>query len=170
LNRADAFEYLANNSQAWDIRVDEQGDEPLELLLEKLDNTILGLIEALDANADDLPALIDQALTGSLWARQITRHVEGTYERQLALFLARSRLIWTSTTAQQRRGHFAMGVGLETGLEIDAMADELATYLDHADLAVFSGELEVLQGALSHLAERLLRIRPFVPDDPLPGN
>src|SRR5690606_25045911 len=89
LNRADAFEYLANNRQAWDVHVDEEGDEPLELLLEKLDNTILGLIEALDANADDLPALIDEALNGSLWARQIARRVEGARERQLALLQAR---------------------------------------------------------------------------------
>lgn len=170
LNRADAFEYLANSRQAWDIDVDEEGDEPLDILLEKLDNTILGLIEALDADADDLPGLIDQALNGSLWARQIVRRAEGTRERHLELFRARSRLIWTSTTAQQRRGHFAMGVGLEAGLALDAMADELAVHLDRADLASLPGELEVLQESLIHLAGRLLSIRPFALDDPLPDN
>jgi hypothetical protein len=170
LNRADAFEYLANNRQAWDVHVDEEGDEPLELLLEKLDNTILGLIEALDANADDLPALIDEALNGSLWARQIARRVEGARERQLALLQARSRLIWASTTAQQRRSHFAMGVGLEAGLKLDSMADDLAAHLDRADLAALPGDLEVLQEALAQLAERLLAIRPFAPDDPLPAD
>ncbi|CUA91256.1 DEAD/DEAH box helicase, partial [Chelatococcus sambhunathii] len=141
LNRADAFEYLANNRQAWDVHVDEEGDEPLELLLEKLDNTILCLIEALDANADDLPALIDEALNGSLWARQIARRVEGARERQLALLQARSRRIWASTTAQQRRSHFAMGVGLEAGLKLDSMADDLAAHLDRADLAALPGDL-----------------------------
>jgi superfamily II DNA/RNA helicase len=170
LNRADAFEYLANNRQAWDLHVDEEGDEPLEILLEKLDNTILGLVEALDADADDLPALIDQALNGSLWARQITRRAAATRDRQLALFQARSRLIWSSTTAQQRRGHFAMGVGLEAGLTLDAMADELAAHLDRADLAALPGDLGVLQDALARLADRLLQIRPFAPDDLLPAN
>ena len=170
LNQADAFEYLANNRQAWDIHVDEEGDEPLELILEKLDNTILGLIEALDAEADDLPQLIDEALNGSLWARQIVRHAEGIRERQLELFRARSRLIWNCTTPQQRRGHFAMGVGLETGLKLDAMADELAVHLDNADHAALPGDLDVLQNALAHLAEPLLSVRPFAPDDPLPEN
>ena len=33
LNQADAFEYLANSREAWDIQVDEEGDEPLEQLL-----------------------------------------------------------------------------------------------------------------------------------------
>jgi hypothetical protein len=170
LSRSDAFEYLANSRQAWDIHVDEEGDEPLELLVEKLDNTILGLVEALDAGSDDLPELIDQALSGSLWARQIARRADGVRERQLELFKARSRLIWNTTTAQQRRGHFAMGVGLEAGLTLDAMADELAIHLDRADLAALSGVSEILQEAIVHLAERLLSIRPFAPDDPLPYN
>src|SRR5690606_21642501 len=75
-----------------------------------------------------------------------------------------------STTPQQRRGHFAMGVGLEAGLTLDAVADELAVHLDNADHAALPGDLEVLQNALAHLAERLLSIRPFAPDDPLPEN
>ena len=86
LGHEDAFEYLANNREAWDIDVDEEGDEPLEFLLEKLDNTIFGLIEALDADSDDLPQLIDEALNSSLWARQIARRADGMRERQLQLF------------------------------------------------------------------------------------
>ena len=168
LNQEEAFEYLANNRRAWDIQVDEEGDEPLDQLLEKLDNTILGLIEALDAASDDLPQLIDEALSGSLWARQIARRAEGTRERQLELFKARSRLIWSNTTPPQRRGHFAMGVGLEAGLTLDTIADELAVHLDRADLAALLGDLGVLQDALAHLAERLLSVRPFAPVDPLP--
>lgn len=168
LSRSDAFEYLANSREAWNIHVDEEGDEPLEYLLEKLDNTILGLIEALDAESDELPGLIDEALNGSLWARQIVRRAERVRERQLNLFKARSTLIWASTSAKQRRGHFAMGVGLEAGLTLDGIAHELEAALDRADNAALSGRLEALQEALVHIAERLLNIRPFVPDDPVP--
>ena len=170
LKQGDAFEYLANSRPAWDIHVDEESNEPMEQLLEKLDNAILGLIDALDADSDELPRLIDEALNGSLWARQITRHAKGVRQRQLQLFGARSRLIWNSTTAPQRRGHYAMGVGLEAGLALDAIADELAAHLDRADLAAVSGELEVLQDAMSYLAEQLLSTRPFVPDVPLTEN
>ncbi len=63
-----------------------------------------------------------------------------------------------------------MGVGLESGLTLDAMADELAVLLDQADEAALPGDTEVLVASLTTLAERLLAIRPFVPDDPLPGN
>ena len=170
LSREGAFEYLANSREAWDVDVDEEGDETLELLLEKLDNTILGLIEALDANSDDLSQLIDEALNSSLWARQIARRADGMRERQLQLFEARSKLIWHSTDAQQRRGHYAMGVGLRAGLRLDEMADELAAFLDVADEAALSGEVEKLQDSLVGLADRVLRIRPFEPDYPLPGD
>ncbi|MXP29700.1 DEAD/DEAH box helicase [Porphyrobacter algicida] len=170
LARDDAFEYLANQRPAWHIDVDEEGDEPLELLLEKLDHAVLGLVEALDADAEDLPRLIDEALIGSLWARQISRRTEEVRQRQLSLFTARSQLIWSETTVEQRRGHFAMGVGLEAGLVLDDMADELAESLDQADLAAIAGELETLQASIVSLAERLLAIRPFVPDDDLPPN
>ena len=168
LSQANAFEYLASNRQAWEINVDEKDDEPLEQLIEKLDTTILGLIEALDANSDDLPRLIDQALNGSLWARQIARRAEGIRERQLELLGARAQLIWSSTTPDQRRGHFAMGVGLEAGLTLDEMADELAVQLDRADLAALSGDIDVLQDAMAYLAERLLFTRPFIHDTPPP--
>ena len=170
LSRTDAFEYLANNRDAWNIHVDEEGDEPFELLLEKLDQAIFGLVEALDADDADLPRLIDEALNGSLWARQLARREDNLRERQLELFKARSGLIWSQTTANQRRGHFAMGVGLEAGLTLDAMADELAVLLDQADEAALPGDAEALLASLTTLAERLLAIRPFVPDDPLPDD
>ncbi len=170
LNRDDAFEYLANNRDAWDINVDEEDDEPFELLVERLDHAIFGLVEALDAEDADLPQLIDQALNGSLWARQLARRGDDLRERQLALFGSRSGLIWSQTTVDQRRGHFAMGVGLESGLTLDAMANDLAVLLDQADEVSLPGDIDVLVPSLTALAERLLAIRPFRPDDPMPDD
>ena len=168
LSQANAFEYLASSRQPWRIDVDKGDEDPLEELIERLDTTILGLIEALDANSEDLPQLIDEALNGSLWARQIARRAEDVRELQLKLLGARARLIWSSTTPEKRRGHFAMGVGLEAGLTLDKMADELTAQLDRADLAALSGDINVLQSAMAYLAGHLLFTRPFIPNDPLP--
>ena len=107
LGRADAYEYLANSREAW-ISIDEAGDvaswypflgatagdnsdgeesddeqeklveEPLAQLVERLDATVFGLVEALDADRADLPRLLDEALKGSLWARQIVREGDET--------------------------------------------------------------------------------------------
>jgi len=168
--RGDAMEYLANSQDAWFPQDQPDDEEPIASLIERLDATILGLIEALDAASADLPALLDAALTGSLWARQIARLAAATKQHQLWIMQARSRLIWNKSTASQRRSQFAMGVGLESGLAIDAVAAELTTRLDEADLAAMQGSGAALAAALTVIAERVFQIPPFVPDTELPHN
>ncbi|WP_298280512.1 DEAD/DEAH box helicase [uncultured Bradyrhizobium sp.] len=201
LKRADAAEYLANSREAWKSEQEELAvqsaasvavghsnvddedveggddeeklpEEPLSQLIERLDATVFGLVEALDADRSDLPRLLDEALKGSLWARQIAREGEDAKDLHRMILDARANIIWKSTTPQARRGHFAMGVGLEAGLSIDAMAHDLETLIDRADVAALVGEEEKLAEALSGLAERLLVMRPFIPDknNSLPAN
>ncbi len=173
---AAAVEYNADGDDDDEGEADDEeetiNEEPLSQLVERLDATVFGLIEALDADRADLPKLLDEALKGSLWARQIARENEGAAPRHKKVFEARAALIWKYTTPQVRRGHFAMGVGLEAGLTIDAMADELAELLDRADKAALSGDIDELAGALGGLGERLLFMRPFIPDkaNALPAN
>ena len=174
LNCADALEYLANSRDPWnaDAPAGEEGKEPLSQLVEKLDATVFGLIEALDAERADLPRLLDEALRGSLWARQIAREGEKVQVLHKAILQARADVIWRSTTSASRRGYFAMGVGLEAGLAMDAMADELGPLIDQADHAATSGDEESLGNTLVALARRLLVIRPFAPEkkNALPSN
>ena len=159
LEGSDAWEYLTNNIEGWRDLKQVEGEEPFESLLEKLDNAVLGLVESLDADSEELPRLIDEMLTGSLWARQIARRGEEERLSQLALLQGRSALIWNCTTSEERRGHFAMGVGLEAGLVIDDMADELAMLADEADEASLSGDLARLTDSLASMGERLLVVR-----------
>ena len=168
--RADAMEYLANSQAAW-FPPDQAGDtETIESLIEKLDATVFGLVEALDAESVDLPRLLDEALTGSLWSRQIARLAPQLRNDELWLLQARARLIWNKSTPAQRRATFAMGIGLESGLAIDAIADELTELLDLADGAALGGNVDVLSASLGAMGRRLFAIRPFRPDDDLPAN
>lgn len=176
LGREDALDYLCNAREAWSIDeagADEDEDdveaeaarEPLAHLVERLDAAVFGLIEALDADAAELPRLLDEALNGSLWARQIEEDVR---EEQLLLLEARARLIWKHSTPDARRGHYAMGVGLDAGLSVDGMAEDLAKLIDEADRAAIGGRADALILAVTELAERLLVVRPFVPSVDLP--
>ncbi len=63
-----------------------------------------------------------------------------------------------------------MGVGLDTGLILDEMADVLAPLIDKADAAALVGDADALADALEALAERLMTVRPFVPDRDIPAN
>jgi len=192
LNQDDAYEYLANSREAWkseeeEVTEEEEVDEdegeegeegeeekrePLSQLVEKLDATVFGLIDALDADSADLPRLLDEALQGSLWARQMDRETKEMKDKHKAILGARAQLIWKNTTAAVRRGHFAMGVGLEAGLELDALANKLGVLIDRADNAALVGDEGELANALVKLARHLLVIRPFVPDkkNALPSN
>jgi superfamily II DNA/RNA helicase len=171
-DRKDALEYLSNTQEAWfpDAAGSELVSDSMESLIERLDATVLGLVEALDAQSVDLPRLLDEALAGSLWARQIA-HLDGVEKQnQVWILLRRAQLIWNKTTVEQRKGQFAMGVGLESGLAIDALAVELTDLLDRGDAAALASNSDALIAALIGMGERLLAIRPFVPDDPLPAN
>ena len=64
---------MANSQEAWFPQDQPADKETIESLIERLDATVLGLVEALDADSADLPRLLDEALTGSLWSRQIGR-------------------------------------------------------------------------------------------------
>jgi hypothetical protein len=166
--REDAMEYLANSQSAWFPPDRNEDAETMVSLVERLDATVLGLIEALDADSDDLPALLDEALTGSLWSRQIARLAAESRGHQLWIMEARARLVWNKSTASQRRGQFAMGVGLESGLALEAIAAELTVQLDKADFAAMQGNAAELGKALLAMAERLFQIRPFIPETELP--
>jgi hypothetical protein len=184
LERPNAIEYLSNSREAWRSKAEQKvllgtgtpaagaddaeeekiDEEPMSHLVEKLDATVLGLVEALDANSEELPRLLDEALQGSLWARQIDREVAAEREAHKLILEARAQVIWHHTTPSARKGHYAMGVGLEAGLAIDGMADVLNALLDQADEASLTDDGEALAAALAQLAVRLLVIRPFVPD------
>ena len=168
--RKDAMEYLANTQEAWFPPDEPDVTESIESLIERLDATVLGLIEALDDDSADLPRLLDEALTGSLWDRQMARIATRHKRRQLRILEARARLIWNKSTSVQRQSQFAMGVGLESGLSIEAIAVELTALLDQADIAALQGNADVLGDALIDLAERFFSIRPFIPEEDLTGN
>ncbi|MDW9378036.1 DEAD/DEAH box helicase [Sinorhizobium meliloti] len=169
-NDADVADFDSDDDDAEQEESIEE--EPLSQIVERLDATVFGLIEALDSDSADLPKLLDNALKGSLWARQIAREDKDVAPLHKKVLEARADLIWKTTTAPARRGHFAMGVGLEAGLAIDAMADVLAELLDRADGAALAGDIDVLVDALSGLGERLLFMRPFIPSkaNALPAN
>lgn len=157
----DAYEFLANSREDWLIEPDDADGIPLEDLVSRLDAIIFGLIESLEADADDLPEMLDEALSGSLWDRRMHRADPGVRRMQLTVLKTRARLIWSSTTAAQRKGYFAMGVGLDSGAQIELISTELETSLDTADIAALQGDLEILQLSVVELATRLLTIKPF---------
>ncbi|MDV6329021.1 hypothetical protein Q5L94_13300, partial [Idiomarina sp. Sol25] len=85
----------------------------------------------------------------------------GVRRLQQIVLLTRARLIWSSTTPIQRKGFFAMGVGLDSGLQLDLQSPALEGLLDQADMAALQGNATELHASLVELANHLLTIKPF---------
>lgn len=167
LRRKDVIEYLSNTPSAWTLYGDDcevEDHEEFEEHLATLDAAILGLIERLDATPEELPAILDGALQDSLWARRLGRMDAAGRKLQEAVLLGRAGLIWSRTSAEQRRGFFAAGVGFKAGIALDEHAGELQSLLRAANLASDEGDSQKLGAAITAFADIVFAIPPFTPE------
>lgn len=144
-------------------RLAEAAAEDWPRHLMSLDTAILSLIGDAQVTDDELETKIDEVLASSLLMRRLARKSDGVKRALLSTFKARAQLIWTSSTAAQRRGYFLAGVGLETGRKLDEKADELESLLLKANTAVDGGQTDEAVQAIVTFAEIAFEISPFKP-------
>jgi len=174
----DAFlEYVMNNASAWNFpeidgeKAEDRGREGRNWsqYLASLDTAILCLAGDQDVDADQLSAKLDEVLGSSLWERRLRHQPGGTQTLLSSALKARARIIWSATNSKQRKGYFLAGVGLTSGQQLDAIAQEANELLVEANGAILAEENGRAIKAITTLAEKLFAIPPFMPD-PLPDN
>jgi len=170
-------DYVVNNAAAWtfpEVR-NERPEGRVRALADwerhvaTLDTAILSLIGENDIPDEGIEAGLDNILQSSLWQRRLQRLDTESQQLLKAGLSSRSRLIWTQSTAAQRRGYFLAGVGLTTGHALDAVAPEVNLLLIQANGAILQGDSEGAITSITRLAERVFTFYPFIPD-PLPAN
>ena len=170
-------DYVINNAAAWtfpEIATEEPEDRKRALAdwerhVATFDIAILSLIGENDIPDEEIEAALDDILQSSLWNRRLQRKNVQVQQVFKAVLVSRSRLIWSQSTATQRRGYFLAGVGLTTGHALDAIALDANNLLMQANGAILVGDTEAAIGAVTSLAERVFVFYPFTPD-PLPEN
>lgn len=170
-------DYVVNNAAAWtfpEIANEKPEDRKRALAdwerhVATLDTAILSLIGENDIPDEGIEAALDNILQSSLWHRRLQRQDAHIQQVLKAGLLSRSRLIWSQSTAAQRRGYFLAGVGLTTGHALDAVAADVNLLLIQANGAILEGDAEAAITAITGLAERVFAFYPFTPD-PLPVN
>jgi len=173
----DLTEYVLNQAQAWTFPP-VAGESPEDAERERrawdgyiasLDTAILALLGDAEVPDDGIANALDAILQSSLWSRRLSRRSEEAQAALLAGLVGRSRVVWASSTAQQRRGYFLAGVGLGTGHALDVIAAQANDLLVTANAALQEPDLEVAVQAITGLAELVFPIYPFSPDR-LPDN
>lgn len=164
------LEYVAGNG-AWafpEVTGESEEDAAKEKTkwqgyLTSLDTAILSLLGDQEVADTDIEKHLEAALASSLFNRVLARHEQPIRDALNKVFAERARVIWKSTTSTQRRGYFLSGVGLDTGLVLDAKAKELEQLLITANAGLVVKVSDAAVRALTELAEILFSIPPFVP-------
>ena len=170
-------EYVANNAAAWefpvipgeDPKVRERAEAAWEQHLAMLDTAILSLIGEHDVPDEALEDTLDAVLQSSLWHRRLQRMTDVDQAIMRRALTARTRLIWSKSTAPQRRGYFLAGLGLKAGHALDAIAQQANALLISANAAILLGDAEAAIDAITEIAELVFQFGPFTPD-PMPAN
>lgn len=164
------IEYIAGQA-AWEfpVVVAEQEQDAVEARkrwethLLSLDTAIFSLLGDSPVPDGELESKLDEILGASLFERRLVRYDENSRTLLMAGLHARAQYIWSNSNSQQRRGYFLAGVGLATGMALDARASELEQLLHTANAAVLTGEQDAAVAAITAFAQIAFLIPPFSP-------
>ena len=137
-------EYVSNGEN-WEFQPVGEEDESEERRwdehLSSLDTAILSVLKGEAEIADDeIEERLDDILKSSLWERCLRKRSE-SYQSALMLGLAgRARVVFSGTTASQRKAYFLAGVGLRTGRFLDESSNQLWELLVRANAAIATGK------------------------------
>ena len=170
-------EYVLNNARVWDcpavpsetIEESENEQQTWSENIQMLDTALLSLLGSGDISSDNIPEMLDTILQSSLWQRCLNRRPDNQHALFLSVLRQRANFIWDATTPLQRRGFFLAGVGLETGLQLDEIADTAKSLLINANNFIANREDELAIQTIVQLAEIVFAIPAFVPSK-LPAN
>ena len=168
---AELIEYVANNASGWGFHeLAGEGDQERADQMQKwskyissLDGAILSLIGEREVGDEEIPELLDEILASSLWQRRLAREEEGIQSLLNTALAQRAKHIWSNSTSSQRRGYFLAGVGLNTGKQLDAIADEANKLLIAANSNIGEGNEQEAIAAITQLADHIFQIQPFTP-------
>jgi replicative superfamily II helicase len=167
----DLIDYVLNNAGVWDFPVvngeqDElrqQAERNWEKHITFLDTSLLNLLGESDTPLEQLSNELDRVLSSSLWERQLNRRTEKIQLLCDTLLKERSKYVWQNSTSTQRKGYYLAGVGLSSGQQLDAIAEEANELLVKVNAAIQAKEDNKAIDAYTKLAGILFEIEPFVP-------
>ncbi len=117
-----------------------------------------------DADADSATQIVADALRDSLWERQL-RHVVNMSAAVLrGLVYSRTKHLWRTATASQRRGWYLAGLGADDGSEISRVSGHIIVLTAQAETAIFLEDYDTAANLLVAIAEAVFALNVFKPE------
>lgn len=134
--------------------------------LSLLDISILSILGDADqvADADLATQALADALHDSLWDRQLRRQDEIQARAVRSLVTSRTRHLWQTSTAAQRRGWFLAGLGADAGGELSRASESIVALTGAAEAAIADGDDDSAADAIITVAEVVFSISAFTPE------
>ena len=130
--------------------------------LASLDSAILSFVDS-DVMEKDVLEALENAIEGSLFARQLAIVVGDRRRRIVELLRKRTETIWSEAQKPQRRGIYSCGVGLEAGQAIDAFLSDLVALILRIETRRDQDDDSEAINAVVEFAEWALDVPPFAP-------
>ncbi len=167
----DVFEYVVNNSNCWDFQsLDTENEDVTSGASQKwadyifsLDTALLSLLGDEECETEQIPHILDQILSSSLWERILSRKKKGQQDLYNQTLIERANYIWTQSSKDQRRGYFLAGVGFETGRKLDTIAKTANKLLVEVNYFITTGMTDDAICSITQIAELIFPIAPFTP-------
>jgi len=171
-NNADTLLAYITGQTIWNFPVVQS--ERLQLVEEErtrwhshlmsLDTAILSLLaDESEIENSEVAAKLDEVLSGSLLSRRLAHQDDDVNQVVITTLKTRAEHIWKETSAEQRRGYFLAGVGLEAGNKLEQYAQQLETLLLDANTYLRGEQLQPAMEALISFAEIAFTLQPFEP-------
>ncbi|MHB8204851.1 MAG: DEAD/DEAH box helicase [Desulfomonilaceae bacterium] len=163
----EVIEYVTGHEDAWDfsdvlaLQANVTADE-WNRDIATLDAAILAMMEP-ETEPGHVDSQLCAVLEGSLFSRQLAREEEDVQRLLRGFLAARVNEIWTRTSPLKRRGYHLAGVGLRTGLFLDANIADLIAVLLRAETAIVLGEALAAAEAVIEFARLVFQTAPFRP-------
>ncbi len=158
-------EHLLSMDSAWNDMVEnmyikDSSKQDWSDMLTTLDSTLFCLLRS-DESIDGLYENLDRAFMGSLYKRQLNEK-EDLAKSIVPMFLkSRAKVIWDSTSQEQREGCKVASIGLAAGMHFDENIEGLVSLLNRIEEAVLSDNPKMATEAILSFANIVFLVPPF---------
>jgi replicative superfamily II helicase len=159
----DVAEWTLNHSPIGEAPQEDEDEQEEAQSWGLLDMAILALVGDREADATQIPTVLDEVLRNSYFRRRLARIDAQRRDMVDSIIKNRAIRIWTRTDPASRAAWHRAGISVDSGLSLEAEFDLLLEPLRRAQTAAITEDYEAFIESIAQMAEILWRIPPFSP-------